>query len=130
MKYKGSEAINSSGCTQTMGFIGYYRSFVINFSCRASTINNLLQDKKDLFSLSEKQKKKKPHYPRQKVSSVRNTLTFKHHSILKVLIDILLHPPVMAYPNFNRPLSSSMHKNWAWELFSIRGRIMKITSNC
>lgn len=58
MKYKGSEAINSSGCTQTMGFIGYYRSFVINFSCWASTINDLLQDKKDLFSLSEKQKKK------------------------------------------------------------------------
>lgn len=86
-----------------MGFIGYYRSYIPNFSRRAKPIYDLLRNENVPTQSNKKQKKMKSQTSGQKGSSVHITWTTQHQNILEELIDILLHPPVMTYPDFDRP---------------------------
>lgn len=59
-----------------LGFLGYYRSFIHDFSRVAKPLFELLQ---------------KPNE------------TGKSNTLVEKLVDILTHPPVLAYPNFDLP---------------------------
>lgn len=86
-----------------MGFIGYYRSYIPNFSRKAKPIDDLLRNENITTPSNKKRKKMKSQISGQKGSSVHITWTTQHQNILEELIDILLHQPVMTYHDFDRP---------------------------
>lgn len=86
-----------------MGFIGYYRSYIPNFSRKAKPIYDLLRNENITTPSNKKRKKMKSQISGQKGSSVHITWTTQHQNILEELIDILLHQPVMTYHDFDRP---------------------------
>ena len=91
-----------------MGFIGYFRTYISDFSRRAAPIYDLLQKKDETSLLQSKPKK------RDRARTVKNgqlpsnqkiEWTGKHQEILEELIDCLVQSPVMVYPNFEHPFS-------------------------
>ena len=91
-----------------MGFIGYFRTYISDFSRRAAPIYDLLQKKDESTSIQSKPKK------RGKVRKIKNgqlpsnlkvEWTDKHQGILEELIDCLVQSPVMVYPDFQAPFS-------------------------
>ena len=102
LKLKDQKFQTVGDVRKVMGFIGYYRSYVPNFSRRAKPIYDLLKDENDATTSCKKQKKTKSQKSGQKSSSVRITWTAEHQGILEDLVDVLLNPPVMAYPDFNK----------------------------
>ena len=103
LKLKDQKFQTVGDVRKVMGFIGYYRSYIPNFSRRAKPIYDLLKDENDATLSCKKQKKTKSQKSGQKGSSVRITWTAEHQGILEDLVDVLLNPPVMAYPDFNKP---------------------------
>lgn len=103
LKLKDQKFQTVGDVRKVMGFIGYYRCYIPNFSRRAKPIYDLLKDENDATLSCKKQKKTKSQKSGQKGSSVRITWTAEHQGILEDLVDVLLNPPVMAYPDFNKP---------------------------
>ncbi|KAI4885982.1 hypothetical protein NFI96_028798, partial [Prochilodus magdalenae] len=85
-----------------MGFLSYYRSYIADFSRTAKPLYELLAKPKS--EIKQTQKKKRinrksaqlpPNHPVQ--------WTVTHTEILHKIIDQLTNPPVMAYPDLEKP---------------------------
>ena len=91
-----------------MGFIGYFRMYIADFSKKASLIYDLLQ-KKDEVAISKGKAKKRGRVKKVKndqlPSNQKIEWTGKHQEILEELINCLVQSPVMVYPNFQKPFS-------------------------
>ena len=85
-----------------LGFLGYYRGFVQDFSRKMKPIYDLLkfeeEDKKEKGGLGKKSKKKKYLESRRSVE-----WTPKHQQIVNDVVDYLQSPAVIAYPDFKEP---------------------------
>lgn len=76
-----------------LGFLGYFRKFIPNFSRRAKNLFQLLETK------GIKTSRKKNGQP---TSSTKVTWSGEHTAELEDLVDCLTSAPLMAYPDFNR----------------------------
>ena len=91
-----------------MGFIGYFRTYISDFSRRAAPIYDLLQKKEEASTLQGKPKKRgrtRKIKSGQLPSNQQVDWTDKHQEILEELIDCLVQSPVMVYPSFETPFS-------------------------
>ncbi|KAI5627810.1 thy-1 membrane glycoprotein isoform X1, partial [Silurus asotus] len=83
-----------------LGFLGYYRPFIQDFSRVAKPIYELLQTQpgatKNQYNPG---KRKGPQMP----SRTPVEWTSEQQKTLDLLIDLLVNPPVLAYPDFNLP---------------------------
>lgn len=85
-----------------MGFLSYYRSYIQDFSRLAKPLYELLAKPKSEQQQSQKRKggsrkstQLPPSHPVQ--------WTAIHHEILSKIVDQLTNPPVMAYPDLEKP---------------------------
>lgn len=85
---------------QVLGFLSYYRSFVQDFSRIAQPLYDLLKVQSDIPQPRPTRGKTKS--PQQ---SSRTPVEWneKHQQVLERLIDMLMEPPVLAYPDYNQP---------------------------
>lgn len=84
---------------QMLGFLSYYRTYVQDFSRIAKPLYDLLQSKA-YTQLKLQRGKTKGH---QQSSRTLIEWTNEHQKVLEQLIDRLTTPPVLAYPDFDRP---------------------------
>lgn len=83
-----------------LGFLGYYHPFIQDFSRVAKPIYELLQTQPGATMHQYSQRKRKgPQMP----SRTPVEWTSEHQETLDRLIDQLVNPPVLAYPDFNLP---------------------------
>lgn len=84
------------------GFLGYYRSYIQDFSRIAKPIYELLQGKpgKPQPSTQGRNAKRPQLSSREPVNC--NT---EHQDALEQLVTLLTNPPVLAYPDFNLPFT-------------------------
>lgn len=83
-----------------LGFLSYYRSYIQDFSRIAKPVYELLQAKSDMSQAPSHQRKPKGS---QLSSNTPVVWTGEHQGALERLIDMLTHPPVLAYPDFHLP---------------------------
>ena len=86
---------------KTMGLLGYYRRYIPDFSKLAKPIY-------DLLSVSESKPTKPKIRPKTKgkaqvPSRTPVTWTPFHQERLETLVDKLVYPPVMAFPDYEQP---------------------------
>lgn len=91
-----------------LGFLGYYRSFIQDFSRMAKPLFELLQKPDTEKNISKKRTSKlrdkdKKGDKGQMPSKTPITWTDEHRRVVAMLIDILTKPPVLSYPNFDLP---------------------------
>ena len=98
-----------------LGFIGYYRSFIKDFSRKAKVLYELLCKEKTEPSTEQstetttdavnttKKKKGRTSKSVQRPSTDSVCWTERHQSVLEELLLCLKEPPVMAYPDFSLP---------------------------
>lgn len=85
---------------QILGFLSYYRSYIQHFAKIAKPLYELLQTKSAEPHLVPRQDKSKgPQLP----SKTPIRWNADHQSTLERLVDMLMNPPVLAYPNFEEP---------------------------
>lgn len=88
---------------QLLGFLGYYRGYIQNFSTKAKPLYDLLGG----TSSKDKKRKTKGATKRKqgngRDSSEEITWSTEHQNILGSLVDKLTTQPVMAYPDFEKP---------------------------
>ncbi len=87
-----------------LGFLSYYRTYIQDFSRIAKPIYDLLQVKNNAHVVMKKINKTEGK-SNQLPSKTPVVWTEKHKNTLGTLIDILTHPPVLAYPDFNSPFT-------------------------
>ena len=80
------------------GFLGYYRSYIQDFSRIAKPIYELLQGKSEQTAPVHG-KSKGPQLP----SRTPVGWAAKHQQALEQLISLLVSPPILGYPDFNLP---------------------------
>ncbi len=84
------------------GFLGYYRSYIQDFSRIAKPIYELLQTKSGKVQIPKHGKTtKRPQLPSQEPVD----WTLQHQEALEQLVDLLITPPVLANPDFNLPFT-------------------------
>ena len=96
-----------------LGFIGYYRSFIKDFSRKAKVLYDLLckdktgQTTEQTTQTADETKSKKGKKIRgvQRPSTDTVCWTEEHQSVLEELLQCLKEPPVMAYPDFSLPFT-------------------------
>lgn len=86
-----------------LGFIGYYRSYVKNFSIILKPIYDLLKGDSSQEVKTPKGKKKQQQKTAQLDSRIKINWTNEHQQILNNIIDILKSPQVMSFPDFEKP---------------------------
>lgn len=80
---------------QILGFLGYYRCYVKNFSREAKFLYDLLRVPENM---------KSSNILKGHPSSKRKILwENKHQDVLESLINTLMSPPVMAFPDYEKP---------------------------
>lgn len=84
------------------GFLGYYRSYIQDFSRIAKPIYELLQSKPGRDQAAARGRKSKNS---QLPSREPVNWTVEHQGVLEQLINLLTNPPVLAYPDFNLPFT-------------------------
>ncbi len=84
------------------GFLGYYRSYIQDFSRIAKPIYELLQTKSGKAQIPKRGKTtKRPQLPSREPVD----WTLQHQEALEQLVDLLITPPVLAYSDFNLPFT-------------------------
>ena len=86
---------------KTMGLLGYYRRYIPDFSKLAKPIYDLLSapESKPTKPKTRPKTKGKAQVP----SRTPVTWTPSHQERLETLVDKLVHPPVMAFPDYEQP---------------------------
>lgn len=92
---------------QMLGFLSYYRPFMPNFSHVAYPLYNLLtvpnpNEQSPELPL-EKHKKTVKKYKGHLPSRTPIQWTSSHQKVLNQLVDALIKPPVLGYPDFTLP---------------------------
>ena len=92
-----------------LGFLGYYRRYIPDYARKARPLFDLLQadqgGKADKASKAKKGKKVKAKGTGQVPSSSQIKWKQDHREVLEELVNLLVEPPVMAYPDFEKPFS-------------------------
>uniref|UniRef100_A0A7N8YIE6 Gypsy retrotransposon integrase-like protein 1 n=1 Tax=Mastacembelus armatus TaxID=205130 RepID=A0A7N8YIE6_9TELE len=84
-----------------LGLLSYYRQYIKDFSRKASCLYELLKADREGSDTKPKTKLRKMN---QAVPSTKPLVwTDQHQSALEELIDCLLHPPVLGFPDFTQP---------------------------
>lgn len=84
------------------GFLGYYRSYIQDFSQIARPIYMLLQTKPGKASIpSRGRNSKHPQLPSKEPVDWGT----EHQKALEQLVDLLKNPPILAYPDFSLPFT-------------------------
>lgn len=90
-----------------LGFLSYYRLNIPNFSRMAKPLYNLLSTEKTPEHKNQKPRvttKRGKHKPSDQLSSGQPIVwTEQHQYVLCQLIEYLLHPPLLGYPDFEKP---------------------------
>ena len=99
------EPQNVGDVRKLLGFLGFYRRYVENFSRIARPFDDLLKTsaastKSDMSYPKPKQRKQSNKF--QVPSKTPVVWEEKHKQALNVLIDCLTNPPVMAYQDFSQ----------------------------
>lgn len=86
-----------------LGLLSYYRQYIKDFSRKACCLYELLKadtENKDNIKQTKTKSKKASHV----VPSAKQIVwTDQHQNALEELIDCLLHPPVLGFPDFTQP---------------------------
>ena len=88
------------------GLLSYYRRYIKDFFRIAKPLYDLLCSKTDDDGATSGEQADKSRNQRSKGQSTSNqaiTWTEHHQAMLEQLINCLVQPPVMAYPDFNSP---------------------------
>lgn len=89
-----------------LGFISYYRPYIQNFSRIARPLYSLLSSEGTMKTSTHKPETKrrgrKQNKTNQLPSSQPITWTEQHQEVLCKLINYLLHPPILGYPDFEK----------------------------
>ncbi len=115
---------------QLVGLLGYYRRFIPNFSKIARPIYALLtgQDGDNKPNIRTKMTKK-TNGPLP--STTKIVLRREHQAALEDLIRHIIHPPIMAYPDFNLPYivhTDTSEKGLGAVLYQQQGGQMRVIS--
>lgn len=89
-----------------LGFVSYYRSYIPNFSCIAKPLYDLLSSSPEKKGKGKHKKRgvgKQNQNSGQLPSSQRIIWSTKHQEVLCQLLDFLVKPPVLGYPDFEQP---------------------------
>lgn len=90
-----------------MGFVSYYRSYIPNFSCIAKVLYNLLSLGPEQRGKGKQKKQggRKHNQSSGGQSSSCQPISWlaKHQEILCQLLDFLVKPPILSYPDFEQP---------------------------
>lgn len=81
------------------GFLGYYRKYIQNYARWAKPLYDLLQKSCDKNSSKSTKRRKGGNNNAQLPSGQTVIWTDKHQKAVNEIVDILLTPQVMAYPN-------------------------------
>lgn len=87
---------------QLLGFLSYYRTYVQDFSRIAKPLYDLLQLKPSTSPAKPPRGKTRCN---QQSSRTPVEWNIQHQQILEQLVDRLTKPPVLAYPDFDRPFT-------------------------
>jgi transposase InsO family protein len=102
---KSKPPTNIGELRKLMGFLGYYRKYVQDFSRIAKPLYDLLKSG-DISTGSKPSAKKVTKTKKGQLSSNHKiSWTRSHQSVLEFLVDSLTQPPVMAYPQFDKPFT-------------------------
>ena len=92
-----------------LGFLCYYRRYIPDSARKARPLFDLLQadqgGKADKASKAKRGKKVKAKSTGQVLSSSQIKWKQDHREVLEELVNLLVEPPVMAYPDFEKPFS-------------------------
>lgn len=109
MALKEKEPRTVGDVKSLLGFLGYYRSFIQDFSRLAKPLFELLQKCTETDGSHTKNRTNKIKGGAQKVDKgqlpSRTPITWRaqHRDVVAKLVDMLTNPPILAYPNFNLP---------------------------
>ena len=87
-----------------LGLLGYFRRYIQDFSRIASPLYDLLKfgETSESLQLQSKNKRKSLN-TNQLPSSHKVEWKEIHQKVLEILLDKLVNPPIMAYPDFSKP---------------------------
>lgn len=88
-----------------MVLLSYYRQYICNFSQIAAPLYNLLRAPTDVQK-SDKHGTRMRQIRRKHNGASSNQLivwTEKHQHLLEELLDHLVEPPILAFPDFSKP---------------------------
>lgn len=102
---KDKQPKNVGELRKILGLLSYYRQYIKDFSRIASPLYDLLKSTpEDNAHLKMSQRQSKTKCIRTGVPSSKPiTWTEQHQSTLERLIDCLLQPPILAFPDFSQP---------------------------
>ncbi|XP_019221791.1 uncharacterized protein LOC109204700 [Oreochromis niloticus] len=88
-----------------LGFISYYRNYIPNFSRIAKPLYDLLSSEKPGEGRDRKSKhnKKTKNQGGQLPSSHPVAWSAEHHQVVCQLVNFLIQPPILGYPDFEQP---------------------------
>ncbi|KAK3575427.1 hypothetical protein QTP86_026498 [Hemibagrus guttatus] len=94
---------------QLLGFLSYYRTYIPNFSQTAKPVYELLsverfpEKKGNSKSCIGKKEGGRGRKTAQLHASQPISWTEQHQNVLSQLLEFLLHPPILGYPDFEQP---------------------------
>lgn len=90
-----------------LGFLGYYRAFIQDFSRLAKPLFKLVESPTELERKPtqgrSKRSKQKGNSSGQLPSKTPVIWTQEHSAVVSHIVDMLTSPPILAYPDFNLP---------------------------
>lgn len=109
VELKNREVKSVGDVRQLLGFLGYYRRYVPDFSRRAKPLYDMLNTSKSGVTAARPDGKRTSHNrvtektSGQAPSKQVVLWTREHQKVLNDIIDVLVSAPVIAYPDFEKP---------------------------
>lgn len=87
-----------------MGLLSYYRQYIRNFSQIAAPLYDLMKTPTDTKQSDNHGMKRRQNKRKHRTSSnLPIVWTEKHQHLLEELLDLLVEPPILAFPDFSKP---------------------------